>query len=73
MKETSSDTDDIAKFPCVRNCCLNEADICLGCFRSLDEIMQWSGADNRERHIILQNARQRKAENEKHVRTGNSF
>jgi predicted Fe-S protein YdhL (DUF1289 family) len=30
--------------PCVRNCCLNEQDICLGCFRSLDEIRQWNAS-----------------------------
>ena len=60
MKETSSDTDEVAQSPCVWNCCLNDDDICLGCFRSIDEIMQWSAADNRERHVTLQNARQRK-------------
>ncbi len=58
MKEISGEI--VAQSPCVRNCCLNERDICLGCFRSLDEIMQWSAADNRERHVILNNARQRK-------------
>ncbi len=57
MKEISGD----ALSPCVRNCCLNEDDICLGCFRSLAEILQWGGADNDERLAILQNARQRKA------------
>lgn len=73
MKETSGDTDEVAQSPCVRNCCLSDDDICLGCFRSIDEIMQWSGADNCERHVILNNVRQRKAENEKHVRIANSF
>ncbi|WP_156302871.1 DUF1289 domain-containing protein, partial [Methylogaea oryzae] len=24
--------------PCVRNCCLDSTDICLGCFRALAEI-----------------------------------
>lgn len=39
--------------PCVRNCCLNENDICLGCFRSIDEICQWAGATEREKQKIL--------------------
>lgn len=27
--------------PCVRNCCLDENDICLGCYRSLSETLNW--------------------------------
>lgn len=46
--------------PCVRNCCLNEEDICLGCFRSLNEIVGWYEAGNAARHIILLDAEQRK-------------
>jgi|GEM_PF-505000 len=46
--------------PCVRNCCLNEEDICLGCFRSLDEITGWYQADDAARRIILLEADRRK-------------
>ncbi len=56
-------TDNTEGFPCVRNCCLNDDDICLGCFRSLNEITHWNVASNQERMIILQSARQRKEEN----------
>lgn len=42
--------------PCVRNCCLNEADICLGCFRSLAEIAVWSSADDQLKTQILTQA-----------------
>jgi predicted Fe-S protein YdhL (DUF1289 family) len=52
--------DDIVQFPCVRNCCLDDDDICLGCFRSLDEITGWGEANNQERVIILENARRRR-------------
>jgi predicted Fe-S protein YdhL (DUF1289 family) len=45
--------------PCVRNCCLNDDDICLGCFRSLEEITMWGAANNQERSIVLNNALQR--------------
>ncbi len=48
--------------PCVRNCCLNEEDICLGCFRSLLEITKWGEANRQERILILNNARQRQLE-----------
>lgn len=46
--------------PCVRNCCLNDDDVCLGCFRSLAEICAWSQADDTARRQILQNIEQRR-------------
>lgn len=48
--------------PCVRNCCLNDTDICLGCGRSLDEILQWSAASTPQREEILQRASLRREE-----------
>jgi predicted Fe-S protein YdhL (DUF1289 family) len=51
---------DTVPSPCVRNCCLNEQDICLGCFRSLEEICGWSQADNQQRQQILANLAQRR-------------
>ncbi|MET0356035.1 MAG: DUF1289 domain-containing protein [Cellvibrio sp.] len=39
--------------PCVRNCCLNDDDICLGCGRSLQEITRWSVASNLDKQKIL--------------------
>lgn len=46
--------------PCVRNCCLNEDDVCLGCFRSITEITQWNAADDALRQQFLRNAAQRR-------------
>ncbi|MBD9358857.1 DUF1289 domain-containing protein [Methylomonas albis] len=46
--------------PCVRNCCLNDDDICLGCYRSLDEIRMWSTADTQTRELFLQQAAERR-------------
>jgi len=51
---------DAVQSPCIRNCCLDEDDICLGCFRSIDEITGWNHASNDERLKILDNIRQRK-------------
>lgn len=39
--------------PCRRSCCLNENDICLGCFRHLDEIKQWSNLDEEKRLNLI--------------------
>jgi predicted Fe-S protein YdhL (DUF1289 family) len=55
-----SDTDRSSQSPCVRNCCLDDDDTCLGCFRSLEEIKEWGTVDRHRRCIILQNARRRK-------------
>ena len=40
--------------PCVRKCTLDDDDICVGCFRSIDEICAWGSASNDERRGILE-------------------
>ena len=45
--------------PCVRNCCLDQEDVCMGCGRTLDEITRWSDAEDAERTEILGRARKR--------------
>lgn len=48
--------------PCIRQCCLDDrSEVCVGCFRSLDEITGWHAADAAERERILARAEQRKA------------
>lgn len=47
--------------PCVRQCCLDDKDICLGCFRSLKEILFWSEADAIQKLSIIENCKNRKA------------
>ncbi|CRZ55407.1 Predicted Fe-S protein [Vibrio cholerae] len=44
------------KSPCVRHCCLDDKDICIGCGRTLDEIRRWSSATNSEKQEILINS-----------------
>ena len=52
-------TDDGRKLPgsipspCVRNCCLDDNDVCLGCFRTITEICGWSAASEAEKAEIL--------------------
>jgi uncharacterized protein len=55
-----NDIDASAQSPCIRNCCLDDDLTCLGCFRSLEEIKEWSTVDIHRRRSILQNARQRR-------------
>jgi len=48
--------------PCIRRCTLNEEDICLGCFRSFDDMRQWHKASREEKTQILLTADKRKEE-----------
>lgn len=52
--------ESIIASPCVRNCCLNDEDICLGCFRSLREITRWGTLDNQGKERVLESVVQRK-------------
>lgn len=48
--------------PCVRNCCLDENDICLGCYRTLSEITLWTSMSKEEQQVVLDNAKHRAEE-----------
>ena len=54
--------------PCIRNCCLNEQDICLGCFRSIDEITSWGNASNQVKLATLTAANERKNQYQRHIK-----
>lgn len=43
-----TDKDSIAS-PCIKQCALDVNKICLGCFRSIDEITTWSKVDAQTR------------------------
>lgn len=34
--------DDSVASPCVQVCCLDLDDICIGCYRTVEEIREWS-------------------------------
>ena len=46
--------------PCIRNCCLDDDDVCHGCFRNLEEIKQWTLVDDKEKQKILNQTEIRK-------------
>lgn len=54
--------------PCVRNCCLDDHEICLGCGRTLDEIRDWGAASDAERRQILDRAAARRAQRDAQLR-----
>lgn len=53
---------DLQASPCVRMCTLDDANVCLGCHRTIDEICAWSEASLDERRGILARAMHRRNE-----------
>jgi predicted Fe-S protein YdhL (DUF1289 family) len=45
--------------PCVRLCTLNEADVCVGCGRTLDDIRQWQAMSQHDKAACVARARER--------------
>lgn len=45
--------------PCKGQCALNNENVCIACFRSLDEIADWSKANDSEKIGILALSRER--------------
>ena len=41
MSDDARDPGGVAS-PCVRNCCLDDRDVCLGCHRTLAQILRFS-------------------------------
>lgn len=39
--------------PCIRVCTLDENDLCLGCYRTLAEIVAWSGMSAAEQRAVI--------------------
>jgi len=52
------------KSPCTQNCCLDETDTCLGCYRVLPEILGWSASSQEEKRSILVQCKSRKTKKE---------
>lgn len=46
--------------PCTRNCCLDTNDICVGCFRHVDEICGWQSFPDETKKFVLKNCEKRK-------------
>jgi len=55
--------------PCIRNCCLSENDICLGCFRHLDEILSWNKMNDKQKQATLLECKKRKEQRSDNVKT----
>ncbi|MEC4089038.1 DUF1289 domain-containing protein [Pseudoalteromonas rubra] len=59
---TESETE-IVPSPCIRHCCLDDNDVCVGCYRTLNEIMTWQSCDNEQKRAVLRACETRKRAN----------
>ena len=62
--QPTSNVEEVAS-PCIRNCCLTEQDICLGCFRHIDEIMAWRQLNASAKQEVLIQCQKRQQQHEK--------
>lgn len=46
--------------PCVRLCTLDDRDLCVGCYRTLEEIKHWGAMDADGRRAVLELAARRR-------------
>ena len=48
-----SEVDLPVKSPCIEVCSLNDRDVCIGCYRTANEIIEWfTASDQRKREIL---------------------
>ena len=65
-KYNNDDSHPFVEQPCIRHCCLDENDVCLGCYRTLDEILKWSASSKEEKRAIFSLCHRRKMERNRH-------
>lgn len=58
-----SEVEKPVKSPCVSVCALDENDVCVGCYRSANEISFWSRYSNAERREVLKASLERARKN----------
>jgi predicted Fe-S protein YdhL (DUF1289 family) len=52
-KINGNDADQDIKSPCIRQCCLDTDDVCVGCYRTITEIMDWHQSTQNQKKDIL--------------------
>lgn len=52
----------MVKSPCVAVCALDENDVCIGCYRTGNEITQWGEMDNQAKAEVMKNVAKREAD-----------
>ena len=58
--------------PCVRNCCLNADDVCMGCYRHIDEILAWKSYKSHDKETVITSCAQRRTAAQEKLSQGKS-
>jgi predicted Fe-S protein YdhL (DUF1289 family) len=53
--------------PCISVCFLDENDVCLGCYRSAQEITDWSVFSNQQKKVVMDGVKKRHRAMNKHL------
>ncbi len=53
MSDVKKNVFGMVKSPCVAICALDENNVCIGCYRTGEEITQWGEMDNEKKRDIL--------------------
>lgn len=59
--------DNNIKNPCIHVCTKEEKGICLGCYRSMEEIRDWYKYSDKQKLKVLDNALSRRTEYDKEL------
>ena len=51
---------DVVASPCSKVCEVDSTNICIGCYRSIDEIVAWRSLNDSEKKVIIEQAENRK-------------
>ena len=46
--------------PCIRHCTLDDQQVCIGCYRTIDDIVAWSSLGNEARREGISRAGERR-------------
>ena len=52
------------KSPCIQVCTLDEDKVCMGCYRTQDEIRNWFRMNDKEKEQVLKNSEKRRRKKE---------
>ncbi len=53
MSDVKQNIFGMVKSPCVAICALDNNDVCIGCYRSGEEITAWGELDNEQKREVL--------------------
>lgn len=56
-----SEIEEQVMSPCVGICCPDQNDVCMGCFRTMDEITRWWDMSSTEKKQLLLELESRKS------------